>query len=104
MRFCPKCGSILIPKKVNKKVLLVCGCGYKSKERTEVMIKEDIAKREKKVEVVEELETHPIVDAVCPRCGNGKAYFWTLQTRAADEPETQFYKCTKCGHVWREYR
>ncbi|PIO07920.1 transcription factor S, partial [Candidatus Pacearchaeota archaeon CG10_big_fil_rev_8_21_14_0_10_35_219] len=32
------------------------------------------------------------------------AYFWTMQTRAADESETKFYRCTKCDHTWREYR
>jgi len=26
-----------------------------------------------------------------------------IQTRAADEPPTRFYRCTKCGHTWREY-
>jgi DNA-directed RNA polymerase subunit M len=31
------------------------------------------------------------------------AYFWTQQTRGADEPETRFFKCTKCSHTWREY-
>ncbi|PJB94591.1 transcription factor S, partial [Candidatus Pacearchaeota archaeon CG_4_9_14_0_8_um_filter_35_24] len=25
-------------------------------------------------------------------------------TRAADESETKFYRCTKCDHTWREYR
>ncbi|MEM4865380.1 MAG: hypothetical protein QXY09_02690 [Acidilobaceae archaeon] len=26
-----------------------------------------------------------------------------MQTRAADEPPTRFYRCTKCGYTWREY-
>lgn len=42
--------------------------------------------------------------AQCPidSCGNDKAYFFQLQIRSADEPMTTFYKCTKCGHQWRE--
>jgi DNA-directed RNA polymerase subunit M len=26
-----------------------------------------------------------------------------VQTRRADESATQFFRCTKCGHTWREY-
>ena len=32
-----------------------------------------------------------------------KSYFWMMQTRGSDEPETKFYKCEKCKHVWRDY-
>ncbi|MEK6933005.1 MAG: transcription factor S, partial [Nanoarchaeota archaeon] len=28
----------------------------------------------------------------------------TSQTRAADEAETRFFKCTKCKHTIREYK
>lgn len=49
-------------------------------------------------------ETLPKIGGVtCPKCGNDEAYWWVLQTRRADEPPTRFYKCTRCGHVWREY-
>ena len=30
--FCPKCKSILIPKRDGNKKMLVCSCGYKTKE------------------------------------------------------------------------
>ncbi|MDQ3837995.1 MAG: transcription factor S [Thermoproteota archaeon] len=39
----------------------------------------------------------------CPKCGNKNAFWWMLQTRSADEATTQFYRCTKCGHTWRNY-
>ena len=39
----------------------------------------------------------------CPKCGHDEAYYKIIQTRRADEPPTRIYKCTKCGHVWREY-
>lgn len=41
---------------------------------------------------------------LCPttNCGGQKAYFYQLQIRSADEPMTTFYKCTTCGHQWRE--
>lgn len=103
--FCPKCGSILVPKKVEKKKILACSCGYKSKDSELATIKETVRNRSKEVEVIEkgDIETLPKIDVECPKCRNDKAFFWTLQTRASDEPETKFMKCVKCGHVWRDY-
>jgi len=105
--FCKKCGSILIPKRENDKTFLECPkCGYKEVAKS-IEIKEKKEKKkakENEIEVVyEEHEAMPVVEATCPKCGNDKAYFFTMQTRAADEPETRFYKCTKCKHTWREY-
>ncbi|MFC1801348.1 transcription factor S [Nanoarchaeota archaeon] len=100
--FCPKCGSILRPIEKKKKRVLGCSCGYVAEKGQTFEVKEKV-KQKKDIEVVEEVETKPIVTAKCSECDNNKAYFWTLQTRAADEPETQFFKCTKCGHQWREY-
>ena len=100
--FCPKCGSVLIPHKTKDKLIVKCKCGYKGEAETAVITEKVEKLRE--IEVVEEAEgTHPIVDAECPKCGHNKAEHWTIQIRAADEPETRFYKCTKCGHTWREY-
>jgi len=45
----------------------------------------------------------PTARANCPSCGHDKAYWWMRQTRSADEPTTRFYRCVKCGKVWREY-
>jgi len=49
------------------------------------------------------LRTTPETNAECPRCGNMRASWWMVQTRRADESPTQFYRCTECGHTWREY-
>jgi DNA-directed RNA polymerase subunit M len=49
------------------------------------------------------LRTTPQVKINCPKCGNGTAYWWMVQTRGVDESMTQFYRCTKCGYTWREY-
>lgn len=48
-------------------------------------------------------EMLPTIDIECEKCGNGQAAWWMLQTRSADEPTTQFYRCTKCGYTWRNY-
>lgn len=105
MKFCPKCGSIMMPKKEGSKTILACGrCSYKSPDTKDLSIKESIKEKPKAVEVIEEdIETLPVTDGECGRCGNNKAYYWEIQTRAADEPATKFLKCTKCKHIWRDY-
>ncbi len=101
--FCPKCGSILRPKKEGAKKIVYCGCGYKDKE-AEIKLGEVIRDDSQKVEVIrEEHEVYPLVEAHCPKCSHKKAYFWTVQTRAGDEPETKFFRCEKCKHTWRDY-
>lgn len=103
--FCPKCGSILLPKKEGSKKVMVCSCGYKSSNMEQTKITESISKKDKEVEVIEKsaLNILPKTKAECEKCGHKEAYFWTLQTRAGDEPETKFMKCAKCGHTWRDY-
>ena len=49
------------------------------------------------------LRTTPQAKIICPKCENNTAYWWLVQTRGMDESSTQFYRCTKCGHTWREY-
>ena len=101
--FCPKCKSLLKPKEEKGKRILACSCGYKSNTHQKMEIKEKAAEQ-KEIEIIEEVETKPLVEAHCEKCGHNKAYFWSLQTRAADEPETRFFKCEKCKHTWREYQ
>lgn len=99
--FCPRCGSVLKPKKKNRKI--VCSCGYKTKSES-ISVKETIKGKKKSIEVVEkEIETLPKMKAECPRCHHTTAYYWLVQTRAGDEPETKFLKCEKCKHTWRDY-
>ena len=102
--FCPKCGSILRPKEKANKKILYCSCGFTKgldEERT-AEVKETVQSA-KKIEVIENVETLPKIKITCEKCGNNAAYYWTKQTRGADEPETRFFKCTKCSYTWREY-
>ena len=104
--FCPKCGSLLMPKSIGNKKVMACSCGYKAKEQG-VSISDKPKTKDAKIDVVEdsaaELETLPKMDVTCPKCSHKKAYYWLVQTRAADEAETKFLKCEKCGHTWRDY-
>lgn len=106
MKFCPKCGSILIPEKKKNIVTYVCKkCGYKEDSGiNELKFEEKIQKEKLNEDVIErKIDTLPKIKAECPKCGNKEAYYWTMQTRAGDEAETRFYRCTKCGYTWREY-
>ncbi len=106
MQFCPKCGSVLLPKDEGKKARLQCNnCGYKSREKKSMVLREkvELTKAEKIQVISQKVETLPKVKADCKKCGNKKAYYWLMQTRASDEAETKFYECTKCGFRWRDY-
>lgn len=101
MKFCPKCKGLLMP---SKEGLICMSCGHK--ESASVEVKEEIKRKPRVVAAVTEekvTESLPVVDAICEKCKNEKAYWYTQQTRASDEPETQFFICTKCGHRWRKY-
>jgi DNA-directed RNA polymerase subunit M len=102
MEFCPKCGSVLIEKKKN----LGCPrCSYTLKGKSKIISSEKIEDKKEEIEVIKkDFETFPVVASKCKKCGNSKAYFWSVQTRAGDEAETRFFKCTKCEFTWREYR
>ncbi len=109
MKFCPKCNSLMIPKKVNGKNVYKCNkCGYEEEDHQTITVTTKVKHSVKdKTLVLEEQPmpagTQKIKGILCPSCGNDEAFFWILQTRRADEPPTRFYKCTKCGKVWREY-
>lgn len=92
------------PKTEGNKIIMFCGnCGFKE-EVTEVKFTEKPVSKEKVIEVIEkEQEILPLITAECSKCKHSKAYFWLVQTRAGDEPETKFLRCEKCRHTWREY-
>ena len=102
MEFCQKCGSMIIVKESKASCV---NCGFKLKKKPKIEASEKIFNKEE-IAVIKEGQdiTSPLVEIRCPKCKYKKAYFWTIQTRAADESETKFYKCKKCSHTWRVYR
>ena len=102
--FCPKCGAIIMGKKGEE--ISCVSCGYNSKVKTEVELKEKIETK-KDIEIISSDagdDVNPIIETECPECKHNEAYYWSKQMRSGDEPETLFYKCTKCKHQWRDYR
>jgi len=102
MEFCPKCGAVLIQKRKNDGCPR---CNYSAKGHTALETSEKVEEKNK-IAIVQEGqdEVLPIVNDECKKCGCLKAYFWTVQTRASDESETKFFKCTKCSSTRRDYR
>ncbi len=103
MMFCEKCKSIMLPK---GNVLVCTKCGYEKpiENRDQYKVTSERKNRKEMIIIDQEVQTLPRVRAECPKCGNMEAEYWLLQTRKADEPETRFYRCTKCKYTWREYQ
>jgi len=104
--FCSICGSILIPKKKDRTTIMTCSCGYREKNKESLLITEEIQEtKTDKIEVIDnKVEVLPKTKEECPKCKHMEAYYWLVQTRAADEAATRFFRCTKCSHTWRSYQ
>ncbi len=110
MKFCDECGSMITPKKVDGKIIMVCPkCGEgKELAKKDQMLKQEM-KREKKetmvvIENPDEINTMPTKKMRCSKCAIVvDTQYWAVQTRSGDEAATRFYRCTKCKHTWREY-
>lgn len=106
MQFCPKCKALLIPLKKKNKIIMKCpSCNYKSNKKQNIILKEQVKLAKKdKIEIIDKsITTLPKTNEECPKCHHNKAYYWLVQTRAADEAATRFFRCTKCGNTWRSY-
>ncbi len=109
MKFCPKCGTKLSVASGSPRMNLTCWkCGFKAElnEKKTNMQQIPPNRKEKIVVIdkkVEKIRTLPKTKMECPKCGNGEAYYWMVQTRGGDESTTQFFRCVKCSYTWREY-
>jgi DNA-directed RNA polymerase subunit M len=105
MKFCSKCGTVL---KLNpeKKVLVCPKCKAEEQMEGDIVYERNNEETEKIVVIGRKernLRTLPQTKTKCPKCENTLAYWWMVQTRSIDESATQFFRCTKCGHTWRDY-
>ena len=104
MKFCPKC-EVKLKKSTSGLQCSKCGYteGEKVKQRKKIVDDSESIKEFNVFEGNEGEESHPTIKIECEKCGNDEAVWWMLQTRSADEPTTQFYRCSKCRHTWRNY-
>lgn len=84
-------------------VLICSKCNYK--EDGSIVISQNVD-AVAELDVLSEEDGKDILPTIkidCDKCGHNEAVWWMLQTRSADEPTTQFYRCVKCSHTWRDY-
>ncbi|XP_015185305.1 PREDICTED: DNA-directed RNA polymerase I subunit RPA12 [Polistes dominula] len=102
--FCPQCGSIL--PLLEEKGLVSCYCckrnwgpevyGNMAMSYTIHFQSKNAYTRLKETDENDQNGDGPVVERLCPQCGNEKMSYATLQLRSADEGQTVFYTCTKC--------
>ncbi|ADI74005.1 transcription termination factor Tfs [Methanohalobium evestigatum Z-7303] len=102
MEFCPKCKSLMFPVDNSMKCRK---CGHIKGSGSSDTFVSRTEKENREVTVLEgEVDQGlPTTEAKCQECGHTVAYWWLRQLRSADESETRFFKCTKCGATWRDY-
>ncbi|MEB3860973.1 MAG: transcription factor S [Desulfurococcales archaeon] len=114
VKYCPRCGSILYPRvRDGRKELFCRRCGYTEPldggEAEVYKIRSTVRHTPKeRMIIVDSSQVPPTASLLkgqitCPKCGHDEIYYWMMQTRAADEPPTRFYRCKRCGYTWREY-
>ena len=104
--FCPECKSMLMSSGGQLKCRK---CGYIRKigdiDQNKMTRKTD--RTENEITIVDDedagINTMPTIQIKCPKCENNLAIWWLRQLRAADESEVRFFRCTACGHTWRQY-
>ncbi|CAO2826744.1 uncharacterized protein LOC130800357 [Amaranthus tricolor] len=106
MEFCPSCANLLQYEMSNPARFFCRTCPYVSAIEPKVKIKRSVqlAHKEATPIAVGQKNVGPTTEAPCPKCHHGKASFYQMQTRSADEPMTIFYTCLNesCGHKWKE--
>ncbi len=110
MDFCETCGTKLVVRYQKDQASRLCPkCGFTETIEREAVLSETVEKERgaEPITVIDieagKIRTLPTTEIDCPKCGNEEAFWWTVQTRGADESPTQFFRCSKCGYVWREY-
>ncbi|CAL1712263.1 unnamed protein product [Somion occarium] len=125
MLFCPNCANMLVISTETGFNKWACNtCAYEFPIAKQMTSRTKLKRKE--VDDVlggDEMWKHAdSTSATCPKCDHGRAYFYQLQIRSADEPMTTcmfclfliyfhranqaynppVYRCTSCGNQWRE--
>lgn len=99
--FCDRCGTFL---NRTSEGMTCPKCGYVD-EVSEIEVKRARDPVERSVYVVEESVDAPVVNRICPSCGNGEAYRVVRTTQGEhagvkQDRALERYTCTACRHTW----
>ncbi|TNV71030.1 hypothetical protein FGO68_gene11530 [Halteria grandinella] len=104
--FCSNCGMMLALES-HTPVATCRFCRHQTQLRdlvdTEVVTKKELTQRKEwmensQTEQKKQKVTKVVVEEDCPECDSKQMYYETRQMRSADEGQTVFYECVKCGH------
>jgi DNA-directed RNA polymerase I subunit RPA12 len=97
--FCSTCGTLLDPPLGLEETVVCFACSKKTDskvfESIQVMSTLDIKSRSV---LLEKKENGATIKEKCPKCDAPEMVFHTAQLRSADEGQTIFYNCIKCGY------
>ena len=112
LTFCPECGNLLDMAGGDDDILLCnqCSCAFRTAgvEATEVITTSSErsfqsalkSKRHLVQQSKENKQARAIIKEKCPSCGHHEMEYHTMQLRSADEGQTVFYNCKKCGYKY----
>ena len=108
--FCPECGAILVPTKIENKLKLRCPkCGIREEEIKDTKDYRVIKKRKEQKkhtiiikDTILDSGAEP-VEGHCEKCGHNRIINWNhYSTQGENEIVLLFHRCVKCGNTWRE--
>jgi DNA-directed RNA polymerase I subunit RPA12 len=113
--FCIDCGDLLDFEIINNNNVKCQKCGG---ETSLDNIKNHVIETEEKYEFskiwvnklknkedklrTEQKNERTIINEKCPKCNYNQMYYYTIQTRGADEGSTVYYECVKCHYKFNQ--
>ncbi|ORY90437.1 transcription factor S-II-domain-containing protein [Syncephalastrum racemosum] len=110
--FCPECGSLMDTPGASDDLMICIQCSHAYNtagyENTKVVTASSEhafqsalkAKRHLVQQDQQATEAEAMIKEKCPNCGNPEMAYHTMQLRSADEGQTVFYNCKKCGYKY----
>lgn len=100
--FCSCCGSLLDPP-LGLEDTVKCFACFKttdSKVFESIQVMSSSIINSRSILQVQKKEDGATIKEKCPKCDAPEMVFHTAQLRSADEGQTVFYNCVKCGYIF----